>query len=66
MMDDSTSLELEKVIQELDDVNLQRQFQFDFIKESLLNGEYLINPKVIASKWLNSCFQVDEETCTYD
>lgn len=65
-MDNGTSIELEQFIEKLEDFNQQRQFQFSFIKESILNGEYLINPKVIASKWLNTCFQVEQETCTFD
>ena len=35
-----------------DDFEEQRDNYLFFLKESILNGEYVINPKAIAAQWL--------------
>jgi hypothetical protein len=58
--------ELEHLISCLEDFHEQRHHHVEFVKESFLNGEYFINPKVIAAKWLNSCFAAIPEPCVED
>ena len=54
--------ELQTLLAQLEDFKLQRQQQLYFIKESFLNGEYLINPKLIAARMLSHCFVSDKAT----
>jgi hypothetical protein len=60
-MNFNASIELEKII-----FDLQRETQLNFIKESITSGEYLINPRVIATRLLNSCFEPQKENCISD
>lgn len=55
--------ELQNLLAQLDDFKMQREQQMYFIKESFLNGEYLINPKLIASHLLSHCFLLKKEYC---
>ena len=54
--------ELEILLAQLDDLKIQGDQRLYFIKESVLNGEYLINPKLIATRLLSHCFISDKVT----
>jgi len=54
------------LLNQLDDVQVQRDAHYYFVKESFLNGEYLVNPKLIAANWLAACFKPQREPCLFD
>ncbi len=60
------SNELTNLIGCLEEFDEQRHHQVKFVKEAFNTGEYLINPKIIATKWLNSCFSAVQEPCIED
>ena len=65
-MNFSIENELQSLLGQLDDFQHQREHHYYFVKESFLHGEYLINPKLIASRLLSYCFQEEQTCCTTD
>jgi len=62
----SNQVNVEQLLNQLDDVQVQREAHYYFVKESFLNGEYLVNPKLIAANWLAACFKPQREPCLID
>jgi hypothetical protein len=62
----SAKSDVEQFLIELDDVQAQREAHFYFVKESFLNGEYIVSPKLIAANWLASRFNRHSEPCLVD
>jgi hypothetical protein len=62
----SNHSDVKQFLNQFDDVQVQRDAHFYFVKESFLNGEYLVNPKLIAANWLAGCFKSQREPCLLD
>jgi hypothetical protein len=62
----SNQVNVEQLLNQLDDVQVQRDAHYYFVKESFLNGQYLVNPKLIAANWLAACFKPQREPCLFD
>jgi len=58
--------DVHQLISSLDDFQTQREHYLYFVKESFLMGEYQIHPKLIATNWLISCFNINTESYVLD